>query len=144
MKNSDEIVMLNGPPCILNELNLKIKGHTSRRTFDGYSKKDFKLEHATYLTYSIPLLGRRDSEKSSFKAEGTAGACSGASTSDQPGKTKLNLKCPSKKLSQSSKTGSGPHLDIASTSNNIIQIYFHNRVNSPFQKGCEGCARKFE
>lgn len=69
MKNSDEIVMLNGPPCILNELNLKIKGHTSRRTFDGYSKKDFKLEHATYLTYSIPLLGRRDSEKSSFKGK---------------------------------------------------------------------------
>ncbi|KAF7398822.1 hypothetical protein HZH66_006719 [Vespula vulgaris] len=103
MKNSDEIVMLNGPPCILNELNLKIKGHTSRRTFDGYSKKDFKLEHATYLTYSIPLLGRRDSEKSSFKAEGTAGACSGASTSDQPGKTKLNLKYPSKKLSRSSR-----------------------------------------
>ncbi|KAL2735293.1 hypothetical protein V1478_002933 [Vespula squamosa] len=62
-------------------------------TFDGYSKKDFKLEHATYSTYSIPLLG----------PEGTAGACSGASTSDQPGKTKLNLKCPSKKLSRSSR-----------------------------------------
>lgn len=70
MNNSFEIATLNGPPCILNELNLKIKGHISRRMFDGYSKKkNFKLEHASYLTYSIPLLGRRDSEKSSFKGK---------------------------------------------------------------------------